>query len=42
MTKILLSQEIHPEGRKILEGKFDILLPPDTSQAALEAAVRDA
>jgi D-3-phosphoglycerate dehydrogenase len=41
MTKILLSQEIHPEGRKIIDGKFDIVLPPDTSQASLEAAVRD-
>jgi D-3-phosphoglycerate dehydrogenase len=42
MTKILLSQEIHPQGRKILEGRFDILLPPDTSQEALAGAVREA
>ena len=42
MTKILLSQEIHPEGRKILEGRYDIVLPPDTSQAALAAAAREA
>jgi D-3-phosphoglycerate dehydrogenase len=42
MTRILLSQEIHPEGRKIIDGKFDIVLPPDTSQEALEAAVKDA
>ncbi len=42
MTRILLSQEIHPEGRKILEGKFDIYLPRDTSQEALVEAARDA
>ena len=42
MTKILLSQEIHPQGRKILEGKFEILLPRDGSQKALEEAVREA
>lgn len=41
MTKILLSQEIHPQGRKLLEGKFQIVLPSDTSQEALEAAVQD-
>ncbi|MDR0877875.1 MAG: hydroxyacid dehydrogenase, partial [Treponema sp.] len=41
MTKILFSQEIHPDGRKILEGKFDISLPADTSQEALERAVKD-
>ena len=38
MTRLLLSQDIHPEGRKIIDGKFDISLPADTSQEALVRA----
>ena len=39
MTALLLSQDIHAEGRKLIEGKFDIFLPEDTSQEALLRAV---
>ena len=42
MTRILLSQEIHSEGRKILNGNFDILLPKDHSQEAFAAAAAEA
>ncbi|MDR1932809.1 MAG: hydroxyacid dehydrogenase [Spirochaetales bacterium] len=42
MTKLLLSQDIHPEGRKMLEGSFDIIIPADTSQEALLRAAAGA
>ncbi|TYP57853.1 hydroxyacid dehydrogenase [Thermosediminibacter litoriperuensis] len=41
MIKVLLSQEIHPEGKKLLEGKFEILTAPDTSQQTLISMVKD-
>jgi D-3-phosphoglycerate dehydrogenase len=42
LTRILFNQEIHPDGRKILEGKFDIFLPEDDTQEGLIKAVREA
>jgi D-3-phosphoglycerate dehydrogenase len=42
MTRVLLSQEIHPEGRKLLDGRFDVFLPADTSQEALISAAAGA
>lgn len=41
MKKVLLSEEIHPEGRKLLEGKFEIVTAPDTSQQTLISMVKD-
>ena len=42
MTRILLSQEIHPDGRKILDGRFDVFLPDDPSQEAFARAAVEA
>ena len=42
MTRLLLSQNIHPEGRKLIDGKFDIVIPEDSSQEALTRAVANA
>ncbi|AST57922.1 2-hydroxyacid dehydrogenase [Thermoanaerobacterium thermosaccharolyticum] len=41
MRKVLLSQEINPEGIKILEGKFEIVVAPDTSQETLMKKAKD-
>ncbi|UZQ82182.1 MULTISPECIES: hydroxyacid dehydrogenase [unclassified Thermoanaerobacter] len=41
MKKVLLSEEIHPEGRKLLEGKFEIVTAHDTSQQTLMSMVKD-
>lgn len=41
MIKVLLSQEIHPEGRKLLEGKFDVKVAPSAAEAELIEAVKD-
>ena len=42
MTQILLSQNIHPDGRKLLDGIFDIIIPENSSQKALLSAVSQA
>jgi D-3-phosphoglycerate dehydrogenase len=41
MKKVLLSEEIHPEGKKLLNGKFEIVTAPDTSQQTLISMVKD-
>lgn len=41
MKKVLLSQEIHPSGRKLLEGKCEIIVAPDTTQETLIKYARD-
>ncbi|MDR2587834.1 MAG: hydroxyacid dehydrogenase [Spirochaetales bacterium] len=42
MTRLVLSQNIHPEGRKLIDGKFDIVIPENSSQEELTAAAQDA
>jgi len=39
--KILLSEDINPVGKKLLEDKFDILIALDTSEATLLKIVKD-
>jgi D-3-phosphoglycerate dehydrogenase len=41
MTKILLSQDIHPQARKMLDG-FEVFLPKDNLQASLVSAAKEA
>ncbi|MDP9750892.1 hydroxyacid dehydrogenase [Thermoanaerobacter pentosaceus] len=41
MIKVLLSEEIHPEGKKILEGRFEVLAAPDRSEQTLISMVKD-
>jgi len=41
MTKILLSQEIHPSAKKLLEEKFEVITAPDTTQETLIEMVKD-
>ncbi|MDN5331466.1 MAG: D-3-phosphoglycerate dehydrogenase / 2-oxoglutarate reductase [Tepidanaerobacteraceae bacterium] len=41
MIKVLLSQDIHPEGRKLLEGKFDVRIAPGAAEADLIEAAKD-
>jgi D-3-phosphoglycerate dehydrogenase len=41
MIKVLLSEEIHPEGKKILEGRFEVLVAPDRSEQTLISMVKD-
>lgn len=42
MKKVLLTQEIHPSGRKLLEGKCKIVVAPDTTQKTLIEYAEDA
>ena len=41
MKRILLSQDIHPQARKLLDG-FEVFLPKDSSQASLVEAAKQA
>lgn len=41
MTKVLLSQEIHPSAKKLLEEKFEVVTAPDTTQETLIEMVKD-
>ena len=41
MTKVLLSQEIHPSAKKLLEDKFEVVTAPDTTQETLIEMVKD-
>ena len=40
MTTLLLSQDIHAEGRKLIDGKFDIIIPGNSQDALLAAVPR--
>jgi len=41
MIKVLLSQEIHPKGRELLEEKFEVITAPDISEKTLINIVKD-
>lgn len=41
MIKVLLSQEIHPAGKQLLEDKFEVITAPDTSQETTIKIVKD-
>ncbi|MDR0485754.1 MAG: hydroxyacid dehydrogenase [Elusimicrobiota bacterium] len=42
MTKILLSQDINPKARKLLDEKFEVFLPKNTAQESLVEAAKEA
>ncbi len=41
MKKVLLSQPIHEAGMKLLKGKVEIIVAPDTSEATMRKLCRD-
>lgn len=41
MIKVLLSQDIHPAGKQLLEDKFEVITALDTSQATMINLVKD-
>ena len=41
MKKVLLSQRIHEAGVKLLEGKVEIIIAPDTSEETMRKLGKD-
>jgi len=41
MKKVLLSQPIHEAGMKLLEGKVEIIIAPDTSEETMRKSCKD-
>jgi D-3-phosphoglycerate dehydrogenase len=41
MKRVLLCQDIHPEGRRVLEGRVDVVVAPDPHEEAVRSIMRD-
>ena len=39
MKRVLLCQDVHPEGRRVLEGKTEVLVAPDPREEPIRAMI---
>ena len=42
MKRVLLCQDIHPEGRRLLDGRVDVIVAPDPSEGAARRLIGEA